>query len=104
MKHLKTFKNINTVKEGDYVILNAHLRETGYYSEIYMDVIKTHVARITEISGDWIYVEFESNDDDSDEYSNTCCFISGFKKSEIKYHSRDLSEMRIKMESDKYNL
>ena len=121
MKYIKLFEQVEPdIRVGDYVILNTDEHDPPLYNNF----IKTHIGKISSIeksaishgspwhhgSGDFsgflhdiyfIYVKFIFNEnEDRKGFDN----IFSFHPKYIKYSAHTLEELKMILDSEKYNL
>ena len=99
MRYIKTYENYE-IEDGDFVIINP----SNEYTPRYNHFLSTHIARIFELVGGFIYVHFEFNDNDSEEVYNEYDHVHPFKISEIKQSSKDKQQLKLELDAEKYNL
>jgi len=99
MKYLKTFEKINKPKVGDYVICEI---VDKYYKD--SDFVNSNIGEIVEINID----RFQNNrlpvTVSYKDYQGKIIDSINFEFDEIKYWSKDKSELEHIIASKKYNL
>lgn len=103
MKHLKYFENKdnNKLSVGDYVVIQPG---EDFFTDSYNEFLSTHIGVVREVSGDIFYVDFIFNENDSFSVKVEYCHNQGFRMEHLKYHSKSLEDLKIKINADKYNL
>ena len=95
MKYIKLFENKNLI--DNYVLIKSNHE----YSDSYNNFLETHIGQIYYYANNHIFVRFKI-DEDSDR--KTIETVQVFKPEEILYISKDIDELKIKIDAKKYNL
>ena len=112
MKYIKTFEQAESnIKVGDYVIIGPSDRE---FSKDYNDFLETHIAKIDRIESNgyrdkykicYIYVHFiGEKEKENPIWSNLFNYTQSFNINHVKYSAHTIEELKMKIDSEKYNL
>ena len=111
MKYIKTFeiKKIDSNKieslfdkltQGTFVTIKPN----DDFSESYNNFVKNHIAKIDNVLGNFIYVRFLFNNDDSESIKNEFNHVKAIRMDNVDLYSPTLKELEIKIKSNKFNL
>lgn len=102
MRYIKKFEEYDDLKEGDYVYLDS--TDNINHAESLNKFLKNHIGVVEEAHLRTIFVYFIFNDDDNEEIKNEFNHVIPFKKKYILLHDKDLENLKIKIDSLKYNI
>lgn len=93
MKHIKTFEMVHTYpKKGDYVIIDAD------------NYIKTNPTFYEEAKNNIFKIDSVEDESDFNIYSKSLGYIASFQKNELKYWSDNKEELKVYLDTKKFNL
>lgn len=107
MKHLKIYENFNEPIVGDYVICvpdNLIKNSESFFNNTFGRIIKKSIISRKSFS---YGVEYENVPKFIQAYYCVWRYLENiiwFERDMIKYYGRTIEEIKMKMDSDKYNL